>query len=117
MSEQTTITAANGVPFIVKVLFPGDKYGRNDGLITKSHKVEFYDARYEPPRGQFVCRYYLRTLCKGNRPYGLDLNAGEPDWTVDKQTMGLVFDWLGEVALDRWIKQPDTTYQPEEVSA
>ena len=66
-------------------------------------KVEFYDDRYKrdglgfsPKLGQFIGRYYLSTLQKRDKQYGLDLHGGVPDWGIDRQSMLKVHQWMDE---------------------
>jgi hypothetical protein len=86
-------TAKNGTPFNVRIVEKGDKYGRNNCLTHDKDgaMVEFYDARYPEIEfgfswGQFVSRYYLRTLNASNKENGLNLHAGIEDWTIDAET-------------------------------
>jgi hypothetical protein len=104
MLQVTTLT---GVPFNVRMVFPGDAYGLNDCLTyDPSDKpwskpgdplVEFYDARQDParfgPRGQFVSRYYLSTLLEGDPARGLNLQGGVPSWSLDGQALTRAVEW------------------------
>jgi hypothetical protein len=70
--------------FNIRVIKPGERYGRNDALTNDSDDslVEFYDARYpHTPHGQFVSRYYLTTFMEINGQ-GLRLDGGVPDWSL-----------------------------------
>lgn len=81
--------AANGVPFLVRVLRDGDRYGRGNCLVCESRPmVEFYDRRYdfEPDLGQFVQRYYVSTLLE-SPGRGLLLEGGVEAWQVDPASM------------------------------
>lgn len=98
-----TFTAANHVPFNVRLVQIGESYGRDDCLTHGQGKydlhepmVEFYDARHmHTSRGQFVSRYYVSTLLNGaSRTSGLMLDGGVPEWTVDAASMQRVVDYL-----------------------
>lgn len=110
------VRASHGVPFLVRLVREGERYGLNrcieHGTDPRALKdagplVEFYDLRYpmhgEP--GQFVSRYYVDTVLgrddyskrigNTNPRCGLLLDGGNPDtWTVDAATMDVVRAWL-----------------------
>ena len=101
-----------GRAFNVRVVRPGDRYGRNDFLVHDKDEslVEFWDATYEhdprftPGLGQFVNRYFLGTLTGeddySHRPRGLcglDLCGHEPAW---KLTAGNVEDAVAAAAAE-----------------
>lgn len=92
------VTNAAGIPFNVRLVRRGDRYGLNDCLTHDKDDpmVEFYDARVEDDprfvlgRGQFVSRYYWRTLT-GEDGWSDDMRDGKsgltllghvPDWTL-----------------------------------
>lgn len=94
------ITSARGVPFNLRIVRHGDRYGLRDCLTHDSARpmVEFYDARYTDaqgftPRGQFVSRYFVRTLLDGSAS-GLMLEGSEREWDIDGATMARVRDYL-----------------------
>lgn len=96
VSGPLSVTAANGVPFTVRLVRKGDHYGLDGCLVHDEDDplVEFYDARYPHTEyGQFVSRYYLSTLLD-DPVWGLDLDGGVEDWTVDGDTMSTVYVWL-----------------------
>jgi len=91
----------NGVPFASRIVNKGEKYGRNFCLVYDGDDplVEFWDLRHEHDliapneeiKGQFVSRYYIKTL-KGECDYthgepaterGVNLDGGVDDWFVD----------------------------------
>jgi hypothetical protein len=84
-----------GRAFNVVLVRKGDAYGRNDCLTHDAEDplVEFYDATYEADdrfylgRGQFVSRYYLRTLTDRKVRRGLDLCGHEPAWKISSQNV------------------------------
>jgi hypothetical protein len=83
-----------GRVFNVVLVRIGDRYGLNGALVNTASDVmvEFYDAyendgRLEKGRGQFITRYYLRTLVEAGVSSrvalrGLDLCGGVPQWKV-----------------------------------
>ena len=94
----------NGIPWTVRIVNPGDKYGRDHMVTHEKDKplVEFYDARHDHTEGlgQFVSRYYVDTLLgrddygSSNSRNGLNLQGDVPEWTVDAAAMNEVHDWL-----------------------
>ena len=95
-----------GVPWIVEIVLPGERYGRADALINEDLEplVEFYDARYDHSDagdrregGQFVSRYRLSTLQRP--PHGrLDLQGDVDDWEIDGESLQVVYAWLENIA-------------------
>jgi hypothetical protein len=81
--------------FNTKLIRAGDKYGLDDCLTHDGDPMlEFYDPRYQhTPIGQFVSRYYVRTLLEGNNT-GLMLDTQHSDWQVDQEQMTEIRDWL-----------------------
>jgi len=81
--------------FNTKLIRAGDKYGLDDCLTHDGDPMlEFYDPRYQhTPIGQFVSRYYVRTLLEGNTT-GLMLDTQHSDWQVDQEQMTEIRDWL-----------------------
>jgi len=100
---------STGILFTVRLVREGQAYGRDLCLIHDKPEplVEFYDARYacDPTRerggefGQFVSRYYLRTLRTGPQGRGLCLEGSVHDWTLDPEAMRLV-----HAILDNWTR-------------
>lgn len=92
------LNAANGVPFKVVLLAAGDGYGRpGSDLVAAEPMVEFYDMRYphDPQHGgQFVVRYYAKTLLCGEPLAGLDLHGGVPAWKLSQADMVMVHAFL-----------------------
>lgn len=85
--------------FNVRIVNTGDKYGRNDCLTNdKAPMVEFYDSRYTcrdfADRGQFVSRYYIKTLTDSGCPFGLCLDGGVPEWSVSAEGMKQVIQYI-----------------------
>lgn len=91
LPPNSMLVTSHGTPFLVRVVFEGDRYGRLDCLVHDQEEplVEFYDASNgDTPRGYFVSRYYLETLINPrngsliNRE-GLLLDTGSPHWMLD----------------------------------
>ena len=78
----------------VRIVELNDKYGLNACLTnTGAPLVEFYDTRYEhTDLGQFVSRYFIDTLTRGE--VGLNLDGCEPEWTIHRPCMHRIRDWL-----------------------
>lgn len=103
----TTVTnkpgpaAHAGRRFTAKIVDTGDRYGRNKCLTNDGDPmIEFYDATYadDPrfdPKGQFVSRYYIRTILERDG-FGLDLDGGIDVWTIDAEAMTEVRAWLAD---------------------
>ena len=102
-----------GVPFNVRIVRLGDRYGLNDCLVhgekdRRDHRrdeyahahgtmVEFYDTRHTEgfgPRGQFVARYYVDTFRDIREGHGLDLYGGCDSWKIDGSAVTQVSRWL-----------------------
>ena len=98
----TTVTSAKGVPFNVRLVRQGEHYGLNDCLThdEPATLVEFYDASQDPEkfgaRGQFVSRYYTRTLLADRPQQGLCLCGHVRQWDLDAASMNTVLRWLRE---------------------
>lgn len=98
----TTVRNDEGRHFAVRVVRNGDAYGR-DSVLTHDKDdalVEFYDLTYPErfgPDGQFVARYYASTLLERPHGYGLSLWLDVPAWSIDRDAMDKVLNWLQEV--------------------
>ncbi len=106
------VTNSAGVPFEVRIIRKGERYGLNNMLVNDEGNkffnpkdpilVEFWDAGQDPayfPGGcQFTGgRYSLTTLVsrEGARSNaGLNLYGGEPRWSIDAKAMQSVCEWL-----------------------
>ena len=85
------------IPWVVRMVEMGEKYGLDDCLTHNEEDalVEFYDARYPHDKlgkdlsGQFVSRYYVSTLLEEPDKYedGLQLDGGTPEWQVSQKNM------------------------------
>lgn len=102
------VVAANGIPFHVRIVKIGDKYGRDHCLTFDDFRylvmVEFYDARYDFKSGcgwgQFVSRYFASTIMEDYHVHrGICLDGGIPAWSIDADTFKLVRDWIASLNL------------------
>ena len=86
-----------GRPWVVRLVFAGDKYGL-DFKLTHAEEdplVEFYDARFEHTvYGQFVSRYYARTLLEREPGTGLNLDGGVAEWSISSAAYLRVLLWV-----------------------
>lgn len=81
----------------VRLVFKGDRYGLDMCLTHDEDEmlVEFYDCRYDfasdvdgTVLGQFVSRYYFKTLRKTDWTQGgLNLDGGVDSWSVGSALM------------------------------
>ncbi len=91
-AETTQVIQGRDRYFLAKVVWVGDRYGRNK-VLTHTGKgdsfnepmIEVYDMTYAgkpgfDPEGQFVSRYYSSTLMKGRG--GINMHGGVPEWTI-----------------------------------
>jgi len=90
------VTNVNGRKFDARVVDTNDNYGLNDGLVNEDDPmVEFYDMGSDNfPNGQFVSRYYVSTITEDDGSYGLNLDGGVPEWSIDGQAMVKVVKFL-----------------------
>jgi hypothetical protein len=105
MTQTEIFINDKGVAFIARMVFEGDTYGL-DHCLTHDGKygplVEFYDRAYPFHKdergdvlGQFVTRYYARTLLDNHQfMRGLCLDGGVERWSLDGQTYEYVIDWV-----------------------
>ena len=84
--------------FNVRIVTPGEGYGRNGTVVASAPLVEFYDNRYSDPDfgslGQFVSRYFVTTISKDKFPGGLSLDGGISEWDVTAEEMQVVVAFL-----------------------
>lgn len=73
------------VYFNIRMIRPGE-YGAASSLIAEEPMIEFYDPRYNDerftPYGQYVTRYYARTLADQVGAGELRLMGHVRQWTV-----------------------------------
>lgn len=95
MAKVFTITdMACKQDWTVRVVFEGDRYGRDMCLVHDDAEpmIEFYDADYDfdtnddgKVLGQFVARYSADTLLEDIKTTnGIDLHGGVPKWEIEK---------------------------------
>jgi len=106
MIDYTNATTARIGPWTVRLVFKGERYGRDGAMLNEQTMpmVEFYDTEQDKakfgPWGQFVTRYYLDTLLETRQKHPayapLVLDLGIPGWTVSARHMALVEHWLQE---------------------
>jgi len=105
MIDYTNATTARIGPWTVRLVFKGERYGRDGVMLNEQTMpmVEFYDTEQDKatfgPWGQFVTRYYLDTLLETRQKhpgYALALDLSLPRWTVSARHMALVEHWLQE---------------------
>lgn len=90
----------DGIPFAVKLVKKGERYGRNHALVNDREDplVEFYDARCAGKsgfdlEGQFINRYHLTGIANhGDR--GLLLDTLVPEWQLSALEMRMVQVWI-----------------------
>jgi hypothetical protein len=106
MDMDKDFTNSSGYVFNVRVLEPGDRYGRDEvltweGDIFGQRCVEFYAAQHKDPsfgsHGQFVSRYYENTLLGRHWDEGIDLQGDVPVWSIDGATFGEIMDWVTSI--------------------
>lgn len=104
------VTTATGIPFRVRLVRPGQSWGRDATLVAAHDTVMVFDARYphHPPmigsahedratterNGQFVSSYYASTLREHGHGAGLNLDTSSRDWRIDGETFKEVAGWL-----------------------
>ena len=80
-----------------------DKFNVDFTIDKKDNEllVEFFDSRYpHTPKGQFVSRYYVKTLLGHEGFYGsrltdgLCLHGGVPEWTIYEKDIPALNDFL-----------------------
>jgi len=102
VDEKTILILDEGIiPFHVRMIMPGDKYGLMDRLthVGVQPLVEVYDARYPHTKfGQFITRYYLSTLYSGTHDYGLCLNESIPEWSLSVVQHSTLVHWAESMA-------------------
>lgn len=69
--------------------------GRPWAIETDDELVTFYDCRYEhKDLGQFVSRYYIKTIMEMEGNSGLCLDGGVPEWTISHSGMNRIRAWI-----------------------
>jgi len=116
MKNENTLDIETGkIPFRVRIVEKGQKYGLNSCLShdNKEPLVEFYDKRFpHTEHGQFVSRYYLSTLTERDNSNGLNLSGGVPNWSIDGDTMNQVTAWLKNYQQQAIAKEISNSLKP-----
>lgn len=101
------VTNSEGRRFYVRVVFRGDRFGLDDKLKHDEDDplIEFYDFTHRTPRrrspaglpefgprGQFVSRYFARTLAEHREGTGICLDGGVSVWSIDATTFQPVLE-------------------------
>ena len=90
--------------WIVRIVKPGERFGQGYSLVHNKSEdclVEFYDATQDKdkfPIGQFVTRYYYKTLIEKNNT-GLALDTSVDSWYINAKNMEQIRKWLCNVDL------------------
>lgn len=109
MSTTYNIDSTTSAPLVARLVLPAMGYGRwHQGHWALAHGeadplVEFYDQRhFHSVYGQFVSRYYFRTLDTGEAAgrAGLVLGTGSPDWSISGDVLSRVLDHFRATALE-----------------
>ncbi len=99
IDERTTfaidVVTEAGVPFRVRVI-PAGSPAMPRLEDTRFALVIFYDRRHFPDleHGQRVASYQLHSLMNPPVTSGLALSGGSRDWSIDAQTMTVIYRWL-----------------------
>ena len=82
--------------WMVRIVKQGDKYGLNNCLTHDKpvSLVEFYDTSKGE---QFVSRYYVETFMDISDGAGLMLYSGCPAWSLDRESVDSVKEWLKSI--------------------
>lgn len=100
-----TVTNESGDQFNVVILKKGDRYGLDNCLTHDKDRpvIEFYDAEYpihKDPHGkilgQFVSRYYTKTLLESNLHGGLCLDGGISKWHISSDNLKDVITYINQ---------------------
>lgn len=89
--------SATGLVWAIRVIEHGETYGLRNCLTHTGAEplVEFFDTRYpHTPIGQFVSRYYRKTLLEPHDGRGLCLDGGIPEWSVSGELLQRLTAWL-----------------------
>lgn len=102
MNKVLQVVNQKGIPFNVRFVEKGDKYGRNDALTYQNNEpiVVFYDDRYKidhPELGQIVSTYHVSTIMEIEEGYTLILDGGVPNWRISPENVKEIKQWLKEL--------------------
>lgn len=102
LNNTIVLTNNQRIPFIARLVNPGDKFGQHLNLSVSEAQVHIFDSRYNfNPQlgfvGQFVSAYYVATLLQDeDYPNGLQLDGGTEEWQLSKDNMTTLIEWLKE---------------------
>ena len=102
MNKVLQVVNQKGIPFNVRFVEKGDKYGRNDVLTYQNNEpiVVFYDDRYKidhPELGQIVSMYYVSTIMEVKEGYILILDGGVSNWRISPENVKEIKQWLNQL--------------------
>ena len=113
-----TIKNYAGRAFNVKLIEVGEWYGRDPSTGAPCFQadelmLEFWDATYSShgPMGQFVSRYYVRTMKSRDPAYDLNMDGNVPMWWVGATQVREVMRHLCGLHPD-YAKKRFTEYPP-----
>ena len=112
MAQDTILTVkGRDREFVVRVIQPGERHGRDRVLTAQKPLVQFFDHSFLNPQGDQDERvygqatggvYYLQTLLEHQSNTSLALDLGISAWTVPAEAMDEVLHFLRH-------SQPDPT--------
>lgn len=89
----------------VRIVRPGERYGRYVNKTSTLELVEFYDTRFEwGPLGAFVAAFERKVIQSRTTDDGMVLDARslsvssaeeKPEWYVSKEAIKRIQQWLG----------------------
>ena len=92
------IVSGQGTPILVRLLYEGDEYGKNDCCINDGPPlVEFFDARQA--RKLFVSRYRVSSFLEHRG--GVNLSPGTHGLILDRYDVEIVQHWLNRRLAER----------------
>ena len=102
LNNTIVLTNNQRIPFIARLVNPGDKFGPHNSHCVNEPQVHIYDSRFNHNQhlgfvGQFVSGYYVATLLQDeDYPNGLCLDGWTPEWTLSRDNMTTLITWLKE---------------------
>ena len=101
LNNTIVLTNNQRIPFIARLVNPGDKFGQHLQLSVSEPQVHIFDSRYNFNQhlgfvGQFVSAYYVSTLLHDEYPNGLQLDGGTEEWALSRDNMQTLIEWLKE---------------------
>lgn len=93
MSTFRFVNKSTEKSWMTRIVKQGDKYGLNNCLThdKPASMVEFYDTSNGE---QFVSRYYVETILSIKNYCGLMLDACQPAWHLDGESVDSVKEWI-----------------------